>query len=225
MYLKSTDEHKRDTPDLTGLVKELKDTSLALWIPILQALARAFTGGLLVWVVLLILGVSRHWAYGLVTFFAVLAWFVWDGIWAWNGDLGRAIQLVETVIQADLDGDRRIGPPGPQITHIEVPHASGRGWVRSDLLASPEQMRLLAEGVLNGRPLSEREWAAGPQRVFGQNQWGRLIEEMMKRGLIDWIDPDAHQQGVDLTESGERMMEYLAGYDALPSPTEVDVAE
>jgi len=217
MFQKPSEPEPRDTSNLTDLVVALQDARLALWFPVFQSLARAVTSGLLVWVLAALFGAAGAGRYGLAVFVLTLAWFVWDGIWAWSGDLGRAIGLVEQVIQADIDRDGRIGPAAlpARIVRAEVVHKSESGGIGQmqyvNLPAREEQLQLLAaKTAMWGWKIRVRQLTEGAGKIFTQGELDSLLAVMTARGLATQINPDNPQSGYILTDAGIVVMSELA---------------
>lgn len=205
----------------TDLAALLHSYRVALILPLAQAALRALAVAVAVGaVVVVVRSYQSPLAWMLGAFGVTLGVGVWISLSAWDNYVARMLWAVERQMGADLDGDGAVGEPAP-IIRVEVvrPSSGGMGTRRIDELpATAQQMGILARGLLGDRPFSEREWASGASRVFGQTQWARLTEAMLKAGLVGWIDPDAHQQGLELTDAGWALMEQLAA-PALPSPT------
>jgi hypothetical protein len=77
------------------------------------------------------------------------------------------------------------------------------------LPASRDQLKRLADGLTSGQTFSVNAWA-GKDGTFTTKQFSELRSEFIKRGVMEWSNPQAPQQGVKLTRPGMRVMEYIA---------------
>lgn len=115
----------------------------------------------------------------------------------------------ETITGIDLDGD---GQTGKSMTRIEVkiPATEQRGSQTKiiDLPATPEQLRTLAQGMLDKR-MAEGEWC-GKGKLFSKPKFYTLRQELIDRGLMVWVNPKAHTQGTELTAVGRSVFRRLA---------------
>lgn len=181
-------------------------------VPGAQATITGLVGGLLAGGVAAAMHFSHPWALGAIAGAATLgaAWVVL------LRDQRALLWEIENVTGRDLNGDGVAGRPQPRIINapvrveIQERKAKGRGSLRFiDLPAKPEQLRVLAVGVLNGAPMAEASWT-GKRRPFSRRQFNRLRDEMLRRGLAVWVNPAAHAQGVQLTSAGRAVFRRLA---------------
>jgi len=87
-----------------------------------------------------------------------------------------------------------------------------------DKPAMLESMKIIARGVVyERRGLSELDWT-GKDRPFSKPQYRKIRDMMIERGLIDWIDYNAHAQGVQLTRIGRAVLLRLAEEGPAPTP-------
>jgi hypothetical protein len=110
---------------------------------------------------------------------------------------------IETRIGIDLDGDGKAGTPTMTRLEVTIPATEQHGQqtlILDGLDATPEQLRTWAKGMLAGR-MAESEWY-GKGRLFSKGQFYALRQEFIDRGLMAWINPDAHAQGTELTAVG-----------------------
>ena len=177
----------------------------AKYIFILAGLA-ILTGlflGLSGWLLAILAGWARPWAYGVGLFALSMAG-------GWIVLLGRGIRIVESVLGVDLDGDRYIGePPQPADPRIIIMDQadSGRtqGYILDQLPGGEDKFMRLAAGVMQGTPFAERYWIgdAGPYTL---KEWRGLRDYFLRRGLASWKSSKANTQGVELLAPGRAMI-------------------
>jgi len=100
---------------------------------------------------------------------------------------------------------------------VEVSGNGGRSLQFIDLPANEQQLLALANGVLSGATLSEGAWS-GSGRPFTRAEFRALRDELIRRNLATWRNPEAPAQGVELTLPGKAIMRRFASM-AEPSPT------
>jgi hypothetical protein len=118
---------------------------------------------------------------------------------------------IETRTGIDLDGDGKAGVPTTTRLEVTIPATEQSGQqtlILDGLNAKPEQLRTWARGMLQGR-MAESEWY-GKGRLFSKGQFYALRQEFIDRGLMAWINPDAHAQGTELTAVGRAVCRWLA---------------
>lgn len=104
----------------------------------------------------------------------------------------------------------------PEVIRIQLIKENGHIGETIDLPADRESLGVLARGLINGMPFSERFWT-GRGKPFSTNTFRALKDAMMKRGLCEYISASDPRQGIQLTEDGRTVMKKFA----LPhSPTE-----
>ena len=86
-----------------------------------------------------------------------------------------------------------------------------------DLDISPEQLGILADGLLNGKPFTENVWT-GFGKPFSRSQFASLRAEFMRRGWADWRNPEAPAQGVTLRPPGRAVLRTYANETVRPTP-------
>ena len=184
-------EFYRETP--AGKVDTVES---GVKVPLLQsAITGAVTG-----VVSVIPTVYYHWPWTIPLVLAVGTFgFTW---WLLLQDTRRLLRRVETFIGADLDRGGHVGDP--QFT-VEVTDLSN-GKKRMSYCHFParrEQVLSFAVAALNDQ-LTVYGGHKLSRRVFS-----KLRDEAVARGLISWVDPGAHTQGVGLTKVGQHVFERL----------------
>lgn len=78
-------------------------------------------------------------------------------------------------------------------------------WTVARLPLDPERLRLFAQGVLAGAPMSIRRWA-GRGRLMSDPEYRRLMAVMERRGYALLRNPDAPRVGHDLSDRGRAVL-------------------
>jgi hypothetical protein len=152
--------------------------------------------------------------------------FTWDmavgsgliaagGFWVITVTANRKLLwVVETMVNSDLDQDGAVGQPTPPAREVtlNVMHQNHKGVInqvfRFDLPAgiSEEDFQEFAQGIVRERRgLAESAWA-GTGRPFSKPKYNELLDALTAAGIVRWINPDAHAQGRELTEAGQRSL-------------------
>jgi len=163
-------------------------------------------------------------------FYLAVAWdtFVWHlscfaGIIAGAGWFAGAIWfgrdllwIVERITNEDIDGDGSIGRPDPpqrNLDPVEVIHTDGQGRIKTmyrlDLPnITDQQLVEFAKGV-PVKGLAESAWIGGGN-PFSSAQYGQLMTELDRAGVVVWKNPNATNQGRQLTRHGADTLEQWA---------------
>jgi len=196
----------------------------AVVIPLFQALITGAAsavvigvviGGFLIWMdrpavipALLAAGVS----------FPVVALLSWMNR---MNDWRRLIWHLETAFRVDIDQDEEIGDPEPEertaTVRVEVvDRETGRQvWCE---LPNADKLPAFFRGVLTGRGLAETTWG-GKGKLFSLPEYRAFRETLLRRGWIEYVDPDAPLLGYRLTRAGEAVARHFASkYDSSPPP-------
>lgn len=178
-------------------------------LPLGQAAATGAMAGLAAWIFAALLRSPAAWRWGVGVFAGVLllAWLLL--LWRW---LGLTAPL-ERLTGLDLDQDGYIGPP-PTI-RVEV--QNGRHTTIAELPYA-DRLADFARGVLAGSPISERTWS-GAGALFSQSEFRQVRDIFLARGWFRWSNPDAPQQGIELSPAGRAALRALAEHDT-PTPPE-----
>lgn len=128
-------------------------------------------------------------------------------------NLRALLYTVETIVGHDLNRDGAVGPVGPvgpQVLQVTLTDPEAKQ-VRYMTLpgVTAEQLVELAEGIVDGRPLTEAAWT-GRGRTFSKKQLQEVRSELVARGLAVWRSPGSPPQGVELTRGGRAAMEEIA---------------
>lgn len=92
-------------------------------------------------------------------------------------------------------------------TRLEIHSNQSRQINIVELPISPEQLRNFARGVLSGRSLSEAAWIGDG---FTRSDFVGMRDELIVRGLAEWISDADHARGWQLTKPGMAAMRYFA---------------
>jgi hypothetical protein len=183
----------------------------ALLIPILQSCMSGTLAGALGGSAATVYGWDdpAAWAVlgGIVT--ALLTWIIYRGEWR------HALNVVLGVTQPD---ETQPTVEYPQVTRIEVisqdPQGAFMAGVWCDIDLPPEQVSQAARRVRDTGSFSHAT-LAGPGRPLTRSEYETLRDAFISRGLVTWINPGAHAQGLTLTAAGRAAVRRLA---ETPSP-------
>jgi len=98
---------------------------------------------------------------------------------------------------------------------FEIKQENGRNMQFIDLPADIHQLTTLADGLLSGATFNESTWT-GKDAPFSLGEFRKLRTELLKRQLLEWVNPKSRSQGLRLTRTGLAAFRYIA---ELPSPT------
>jgi hypothetical protein len=150
---------------------------------------------------------SLLWTCGAFVVVTGLAWMAYQRHWF-------SISSLEKLMGVDIDGDGVIGSQAvtPEVTiRLQDTQDGAYQETRISLPATMEQLRTLAAGVLSGVPLAEGHWIGQSRgQPFSKAQFYALRAEMIRRGLVEYINPTAPAQGYQLTRAGMAVMRYLS---------------
>ena len=122
---------------------------------------------------------------------------------------------VESATGLDLNHDGVIGKqeaPQRASLRVTVNTVKENGHYQSQVLELPgeaESLARMAAGVLRGLPFTESQWA-GKNKPFSVPEFRELRGLMLKRGLAEYVNAKAPQQGIVLSASGKAVFEGLA---------------
>jgi hypothetical protein len=190
-------------------------------VPLAQA---AITGALVAGIACTVLvwqSVPDTLVYTVLTFLGVTlaAWIVLQRHWF-------SLTAIEKATGLDINGDGVIGEKTKRnhVVSIDLRTIDQGGYqksVRVDLPVSEQDLAIVAAGIVAGRPFTEREWT-GSTNPLSVNQFRDIRDEMIKRGILEPVNPKAPQQGYKFTMAGMHAMKYFAAL----SPTKpVNVSE
>jgi hypothetical protein len=200
---------KRESPDKRQHLHTLEGGA---WLPFFQS---TFTG-LIVGFSMLFLAIvfkwdkPGNWGLALGSIAWVITWLTLQRHWLSL----TALEKLETLTNTDINGDGVIGAPNTDpvespTVHISMTDADHHRTILFDLPASDAQMQTLAQGLLNNIPLSERNWT-GKGNPFSIQQYTRLRDELILRGLAVQINQKDPRQGYSLTAAGRALMKHYS---------------
>lgn len=219
-----------DGAHMNGVVDALKSSEMSSELLIRNAWWRGLTvAAMLALVSVLAVVVYYNWrvwyvwviAVALAAGGGVFTYFVWGYLdWIIN-EIADTLELIRERNEAEIRAlDAYMAPPVQPIqrpiNQYNIPRRNGNlAVIKTD--TRHEKIKLLAVGVIGDRPISEAEWASGAGKIFTVSEWRALIAEFIERGLMRWVNPDAHAQGVEPTDDGWDFFEALAE-QASPTP-------
>ncbi len=184
-------------------------------VPFFQASVSGLLFGLVLGILAWALDWPRPWVFGLIG--GVAAIFV-----AWLSLLGRWLSWIEALLGVDLNRDGVISRNlSDERLRVAVLDRDGTRGVFLDLPIDEGRMIALADGLMRGKSLSESSWI-GSQGIFSRSEFYALRDELIKRGLLRWVNPRAHSQGVELTPGGRALVRHFASISASPPRQLVD---
>ncbi|HEC61415.1 hypothetical protein LCGC14_0761740 [marine sediment metagenome] len=89
-----------------------------------------------------------------------------------------------------------------------------------NLPVSRTDLKTLAMGLDSGLSFSESSWT-GRGALFSRSEFRQLRDVMIKRKLLQWVNPYARAQGLELTRTGRAVMRYLS--DHSPTLSQLDI--
>lgn len=180
-------------------------------VPALKALFLGFFGGMTI-------GILVGWAHGhgwLMRINAPLAGLV-TGLgltgWLFFRFSERAHWMIERIAGLDLNMDGYVGQPqvieappplrvvleqdqGRQVEYIDLPHR--------------DKLPYLASGLAEGTRTFSLDSC---NHVLSRKEFGELRDEMLRRGLARWKNPNAANRGLELTPAGRAIFRRIENY-------------
>lgn len=177
---------------------------VAVVYPLLQSAITGASLGLCASALAWFVGNERPLAIGLLVacLAQAITWLVTLSRWH------RWVYKLEDVTGMDLNRDGEIGRPVEPV-RVELVGDNGRSTKFIDLPAKEDQLVQLGTGLLQGTPFSEMNWT-GRGAAFSKNEFRDIRNEMIRRGLLRWINPNARAQGLELTYPGRAVMTKFA---------------
>jgi hypothetical protein len=168
-------------------------------IPTFQSLISGLLAGLVVLAGSLVWGYSSGWA---LLAGAVVA------CWSWLLLLGRWHRIAAHL--AGIKEPEPVERPNPSdVVRVELISDNGHSWQFADLPTDRERLEKLARGVVQGTGLSEGVWT-GSQGPYSLAEFRALRAELIKRGVVRWVNPRSHNQGVVPSPAGLRVFAHIA---------------
>ena len=179
----------------------LHSASVAVGVPILQAVATAVILALLALVLSIVFHAPRPWAWAGVVFVLSLAV-------TWLGAIRRWHSLTTFPgIQGAPLTPRREYLSQPIV--VRLIESNGQHETIARLPASMTQLQELSSGLLAGLPFAERVWAGGG-KIFSLNQFRLLRAELLRRGCLTENSGRDHRQGFQLSRPGLALMRHIS---------------
>lgn len=153
---------------------------------------------------------------GVLTMLLTIA-FVW---FRQLEDWRELVWSLESSLAVDLDRDGIKGDPDQVVNtvRVELVRDEGRRVQIADIPTDPARLADFARGILDGQPISERQWS-GAGALFSQNEFRAVRDAFMARGWLRWVDARYPQQGIELSPAGRAALRGLAGVMASPTPS------
>jgi len=124
------------------------------------------------------------------------------------------LRLSGALPEADLSD---VGNPTPERVRLQLDHQDGRGADWLDLPIDTNRMIAISERVLDGGSFSHAS-LAGQGKPLSRNEYEVLRDVFLSRGLVRWINPGAHAQGLRLTGKGRAVARGFASMAAADLP-------
>jgi hypothetical protein len=179
-------------------MSENKNLIMAVLIPALQSVISALWMGVAI---------------------GLLAWFMWGVFWQAAGILaaltGAGVWFSYLRRWNYLTGLEPYQEPDPLPTYdpgrvkIELLENGGQTGHFLTLPARAEQLAELGRGIERGAGLGINSWV-GSGRPFSRSEFEALRDELLRRGLLAWVNERARAQGVILTPQGRAVMRYFS---------------
>jgi hypothetical protein len=194
----------------------LHTVSAAAWVPLMQSAITAGLVAIALAAALIGLDVRRWWSWAIAGGLMTLIWMWWRLLNHWF----RLTAHLEQLTGLDLNMNGRVDEPdddvreaAPQVVKVTLNRISDAGHFSGeyfDLPGSLENLKTLAQGLLDGRPFTDREWT-GRGKPYASVQFRDLRRELVKRGLVELASAKDARQGYVLTDEGTQFMLSLVG--------------
>lgn len=140
-----------------------------------------------------------------------LMWLTLTRRWMW-------LTSIEQVVRYDLNQDGVIGQPvepapAQRFVKVQISQVKDNGHYQADIVELPEaQLEKFAGLIQAGVPFAEAQMA-GKGKPFSVPEYRKFCHELLKRGLIQYRNEAARQQGYEFTEAGRALVDQ---YPPLP---------
>ncbi len=192
---------------MTDTLQHIESMKSAVVIPLAQSAVSGGLMGLTAWGAFTWAGQEFTWGAALAigAGSSCLAWFGSQNRW----QAAREFALYGPPEIPPVEPETPL-PALPQIAplRVELTEDHGRRVKFIDLAGTPEQLKALALGVLNGRGLAVSSWT-GSAGIFTRAEFERLRADLIDRGLLRWINNQPNQ-GAELTPAGRAIFRKLA---------------
>ena len=153
----------------------------------------------------------------------VVSYYRGSPSWAFGGLVGAITAMLAWLVILGCDSivtpikNKGVGivPLKQQTTKIQIvgdasSFQAGR-WL--DLPCSVQDLAQIAKRLQAGASFSHAG-LAGRYRPISRSQYEALRDVMLQRGLLYWINPAAHSQGVELTRAGRAVIRHFSEGDS-----------
>ena len=194
----------------------MQTISAGFAVPLLQSIATGVFFGLIALVISLWYKVDDwgYWSALTALVSGVLCWITSLSLWR------DIVRLMEWAIHRDLDNDHVIGKPTPEperTVRVELTdHDNGSYHKQITELPYPQRLPEIAEGLLAGKPFSERTWVPS---LFTPLEFAMLRDQMLKQSFIRLKNPKSPKQGFVITSKGAATLRGIVGIKPGESPT------
>ncbi|APU89214.1 hypothetical protein Rctr41k_02 [Virus Rctr41k] len=180
----------------------------AAWVPLMQSAITSLLVTVAFSAVLIALDVRRWWGWAVAVGVVTLILMWWRLLNHWFKLTAHLEQL--TGLDLNMNGrvDEPEDEPEPQTVKVQLSRVSESGsWSGEyfDLPGSLGDLKTLAQGLLDGRPFTEREWT-GRGKPYASEAFRSLRRELLRRGLIELASTKDARQGYVLTDEGTAFM-------------------
>lgn len=94
------------------------------------------------------------------------------------------------------------------IVRVELLQEDDKAGAFIDLPVTPDQLRILADGLAAGRQFAQSSWT-GAGQPFARSEFVALRAELLRRGLAKWNREGAAGQGVSITAAGRAVLRHF----------------
>lgn len=135
------------------------------------------------------------------------AWFGLLTLWTLR------VGYLEKIFRRDLNQDGMIGeapPPAQQhaTLRLEVKENKPTGAQIKIMEANARKLVALCVGLSHGWPFTEKAWT-GKGKPLSNKEFESLRDHFLRHGWAEWKNPEAHAQGVVLTEAGQQIVDQV----------------
>lgn len=193
-----------NVPSQHGERQYLHNSEAGVKVPLAQTVVTALIVAVVVEIFMLLFDVldGWKWAAGAGSLSLLGTWLIIYRHWF---DLTR----IENWTGLDINGDGEIGEPETRVVRIQMQRIEQNGHINVtrtfDLPIDEDELVTLAQGLIQGAPFSEREWA-GKGNLLSSARFRDLRAAMIKRGLLEMVNDKDPRQGYRLTADGEAVM-------------------
>lgn len=82
------------------------------------------------------------------------------------------------------------------------------------------KLRVMAGAVATGKELTGSVWS-GHGKLFSRAEFETMVQLLLERDWVRWNNPEAHNQGLQVTRGGLAAFRFLGGIKSPHSPTDL----